>query len=168
MFVMQSGVDAKDIYIAQTSEDPTDIVARYNTTESLKALPKPLGSMLPLILRPDLAGDDNVFTSEKDAIEYRRVLSERIEQQSFRYNLKSKRSFYFSRKKSTKNKQTGKYTLVLDPSLIKDASPLGSNAESGAKDAFSYGRKKSNEWNDEAASKLEASINNKIKRRYEE
>ena len=168
VFVMQSGVDAKDVYVAQTSEDPTKVIARYNAVENPKTLPKPLGSMLPLMLRPDLAGDDNIFASEKDAIEYRKVLSESIEKQSYRYNLKSKRSFYFGRKKSIKNKQTGEYTLVLDPSMMKDGDRRGGNVDSEAKDAFSYGRKKSCEWNDEAASKLEASIKDKMRRKHEE
>ena len=48
VFVMQSGVNSKDVYIAETTEDPVEVVARYNSTTDHKALPKPLGKMLLL------------------------------------------------------------------------------------------------------------------------
>ena len=163
VFVMQSGVDPKDIYIAQTSDNPADIVHRYNSSDNPKSLPKPLGQMLPLTLRLDLAGVDNVFTDQSSAIEYRKKLSEEFEKQPYRYNLKSKRSFFFGRKKSTKDKQTGKYSLALDPSLVRINDRVSSR--DGKAEVFSYGRKKSSEWNDDTASKLEAHIAEKIRQR---
>mgnify|MGYP001480225538 CR=1 FL=1 len=158
VFVMQSGINPKDVFIAQTSKNPVDVVSRYNSVENPKTLAKPLGQMLPLTLRPDLAGENNVFSSEVDAIEYRKELSEEIEKMTYTYTLRSKRSFFFGKKKSVKNKQTGKYTLVLDPSLMKQNDSRGIASESSTKDAFAYGRKKSAEWNDEVASTFEESL----------
>lgn len=165
VFVMQSGVDPKDIYIAQTTKDPQEVVAQYNAVENSKTLPKPLGKMLPLTLRLDLAGSDNVFASQSEAIEYRKMLSESYEKQTFKYYLRSKRSFFFGRKKSVKDKQTGKYTLVIDPSQLKVNDTRGGSISGVDKDAFSYGRKKSAEWNDEAAAKLEIAIKEKVARK---
>lgn len=168
VLVMQSGVDPKDIYISQTAEDPVIVVDRYNSTENPKILPKPLGKMLPLSIRPDLARENNVFTSQAEAIEYRRVLSEQVEKQTFRYNLRSKRSLFFGKKKSIKNKQTGEYALAIDPSQMKLNDNHGRTIGYEVKDAFSYGRKKSNEWNDKAASNLEETLRDKIKQQLDQ
>ncbi len=158
VFVMQSGVNPKDVYIAETTKDPAEVVARYNSTSDPKTLPKPLGKMLPLTLHMDLAGTGNVFTTQSEATEYRRLLSVGIEKQSIRYSLQSKRSYFFGRKKSVKNKQTGKYELNLDPSLLKGSDSRISKAASDERGAFASARKKSSEWNDDAAHKLDADL----------
>lgn len=142
VFVMQSGVNPKDVYVAETTEDPVEVVARYNATTDPKSLPKPLGTMLPLTLRMDLAGTDNVFTAQSEATEYRKLLSADIEKQSIRYSLQSKRSYFFGRKKSVKNEQTGKYELNLDPSLLKGSDSRVSMATADERGAFASARKK--------------------------
>ena len=168
VFVMQSEINPKDVYIAQTTKDPTDVVTRYNSTQNPKTLPKPLGSMLPLILRPDLVDDNNVFMAQSDAIEYRKILSENIERQNLKFNLRSKRSYFFGMKKSTKDKNTGKYKLNLDPTLFQtsESSKMESNLSRG--DVHSYGRKKSAEWNDEVAAKFEESLKEKAKKQLDD
>ena len=165
---MQSGVDTKDVYIAQTTKEPTEVVGQYNATENPKTLPKPLGKMLPLTLRPDLAGDNNIFTKQSDAIEFRKVLSENIERQNLKFNLRSKRSFFFGRKKSVKDGQTGKYKLVLDPSQFQTNNSSRMDAGLDRGDVHSYGRKKSTEWNDEVAMKFQASLDEKNQRRLDQ
>lgn len=167
VFVMQSGVNLKDVYIAETTEDPSTVVDRYNAIENPKSLPKPLGNMLPLSLRMDLAGNNNVFSSQTEATEYRKVLSEAIEKQSVQYTLQSKRSFFFGRKKSVKNKQTGKFELTLDPSLIKNSDSSGYKTDANEKLAFASARKKSDEWNDEAARKLDESLKVRSAQKYQ-
>lgn len=158
VFVMQSGINPKDVYVAETTKDPAEVIARYNSISDPKTLPKPLGKMLPLTLRMDLAGTDNVFTSQSEATEYRKLLSADIEKQSIRYSLQSKRSYFFGRKKSVKNKQTGKYELNLDPSLLKGSDSRAGMARLDEKSAFASARKKSDEWNDEAARKLDMDL----------
>lgn len=168
VFVMQSGVNPKDVYVAETTEDPVEVVARYNAISDPKTLPKPLGKMLPLTLRIDLAGADNVFTSQSEATEYRRLLSADIEKQSIRYSLQSKRSYFFGQKKSVKNKQTGKYELNLDPSLLKGSDSRVSMAATDERGAFASARKKSSEWNDDAAHKLDADLRAKLAQKNQE
>lgn len=164
---MQSEANPKEVYVAQTTKDPKDVVARYNAVENPKTLPKPLGNMLPLTLRLDLAGANNSFTSQTEATEYRKELSADFEKQKFTYELKSKRSYFFGRKKSLKDKQTGKYKLIIDPSLyqIDGSSREGTRLTRG--EVYSYGRKKSEEWNDEVAAKFEVSLKEKLKKRLE-
>lgn len=164
---MQSGVDKKDIYISETTEDPKDKVERYNNTSNPKQLTKPLGSMLPLTLRLDLSGPDNSFDTQAEALEYRKQLTEDFERQKFTYNIRSKRSYFFGKKKSVKNKQTGKYTLNLDPSLYQGSDSMAAR-DSGRNDVMSYGRKKSAEWNDEKAAQFEQAITEKLKKRKED
>lgn len=163
LFVMQSELNSKDVYVAQTAEDPAMVVERYNAHPNPKALPKPLGRMRPLLLNDDLLGPKSVFSSQNDAIKARKELSQDLLQKG--YNLCSKRPFYFGRKKSVKDKQTGKFKQVLDPSLLKVNDTRGEALRHHRKDAFSYGRKKSGEWNDDVAEKLQTNINNNIEKR---
>lgn len=160
---MQSELNSKDVYVAQTTKDPAMVVDRYNAHPNPKALPKPLGKMRPLSLNEDLLGTKSVFSSQNDAVQARKELSEDLLQKG--YNLCSKRPFYFGRKKSIKDKQTGKFKLVLDPSLLKVNDTRGEASRDHRKDALSYGRKKSNEWNDEAAEKLQTNIKNNVEKR---
>ena len=154
VYVIQSGVDKKDVYVAQTTKSPELKIQKMNNTDNPKTLPKPLGSMLPVSLRKDLAGENNVFVSQDGAVEYRKTLSEKLIEQG--YNLRSKRPFFFGRKKSKKNKNTGKYELVLDPLLFRQDSVRPEEPDS--REVFSYGRKKSSEWNDDAAMELHRSL----------
>lgn len=159
VYVIQSGVNHKDVYVAQTTKSSELKIQIMNNAENPKTLPKPLGSMLPLSLREDLAGECNVFESQDDAIQYRKTLSEKLIKEGF--NLRSKRPYFFGRKKSKKNKNTGKYELILDPSLFRQDTVQSREPDSS--DLFSYGRKKNNEWNDESAMKLHKSLSDKSK-----
>lgn len=164
VFVMQSGVDKKDIFISETTENPADKVDRYNKAQNPKQLTKPLGSMLPLTLRLDLSGSNNSFDTREEALAYRKQLTEGFERQKFTYNVRSKRSYFFGKKKSVKNKQTGKYTLNLDPSLYQLSDSTAAK-DNGRKDAMPYGRKKSTEWNDDKAAQFEKALAEKLKKR---
>ena len=167
VFVMQSGIDKKDIFVSETTENPEDVVERYNSSQNPKQLTKPLGSMLPLTLRLDLSGSNNVFDTQAKALEYRKQLTEEFERQKFTYTVRSKRSYFFGKKKSVKNKQTGKYTLNLDPSLYQGSDSMAAR-DSGRKDVMSYGRKKSAEWNDDKAVQFEQALADKLKKRKED
>jgi len=164
IYVMQAGLNKKDVYVAQTTEEPYVQVELFNSNPNPKALPKPLGKMRPLILRPELAGENTVFYSQNDAIQARKNLSEIL--LSNGYNLLSKRPFFFGKKKSIKDKQTGKHKLVIDPSQQDVNDTRVRNPSANEKDAFSYGRKKSIEWNDEVAAKFEEAIKQKVQQRH--
>lgn len=167
VFVMQSGVDRKDIYIAQTSKSPNEVVDRYNSAENPKSLPKPLGSMLPLTLREDLVPTKNCFIHQNEATELRRRITEEFESKPYTYNVRSKRSYFFGKKKSVKDKQTGKYKLTLDPSLFQSRQSTSIGAAEHS-DILPYGRKKSHEWNDAEVVKLEQALNALVKKRCED
>ena len=167
VFVMQSGVDRKDIYIAQTSKSPNEVVDRYNSAENPKSLPKPLGSILPLTLREDLVPTKNCFIHQNEATELRRRITEEFESKPYTYNVRSKRSYFFGKKKSVKDKQTGKYKLTLDPSLFQSRQSTSIGAAEHS-DILPYGRKKSHEWNDAEVVKLEQALNALVKKRCED
>ena len=82
--------------------------------------------------------------------------------------MQSKRSYFFGQKKSVKNKQTGKYELNLDPSLLKGSDSRVSKAASDERGAFASARKKSSEWNDDAAHKLDADLRAKLAQKNQE
>lgn len=162
VYVMQSISSPKDVFVAQTTKDPSLCVVKYNNTQNPKTLTKPLGSMLPLTLRTDLADVCKTYQTQDEATEARKLISEELLKQGF--NLKSKRPYFFGRKKSIRDKQTGKYKIVTDPSLYQVDEYRFSNTQGMNSDKLSYGRKKSNEWNDEAAERLQSSIHKNLKK----
>lgn len=79
VYVMLPGINPRDVYIAQTTDDPIEVVLRDNEAVNPKTPPKPRGEMLPLTLRLALAGDHNVFISQQEAIDYRKVITQLAE-----------------------------------------------------------------------------------------
>lgn len=157
VFVIQAGNSPQDIYVGQSWESPQAVLERFSSHNILT--PKKLRGH-ELILRPELYKTYPIFTSQEKALIYEESLAQKLYEAGF--HILSKSLNRTKRKKNKKVQLRKKATFKL-----KDIREGDYRNEAVSKeykgDIFSYGRKRSNEWNDESALKFQQLIDEKIK-----
>lgn len=159
LFVIQVGDNPKDVIVGQTRENHTGLLERYMSHP--EQVSKKMRNK-SLLLRSDLVEGYPKFSSQEKAARYEALLAEKLIGQGYNILSKSLRrktgrlnnSGMMARGKhltGASERRTGDYR---NESIGKDSKG----------DIFSYGRKKSHEWNDGSAEAFQRKLAEKIKR----
>lgn len=152
VFVIQAGASPKDVYVGHSQESPSTILTRYS---SKTPTPKKLRKQDHLILRPDLYELYPPLPTQEKALFYEKLLAEKLQKQG--YNILSK-SLQKKLKNNNRKSRSSQKPLSIRRIDYRDEEATKDNKG----DVFAYGRKKSQEWNDELAIKFQESLTKKI------